>query len=99
VFVSAESDPAQRFDLTVHKVRRGKGGTEHLIRRRGRQKPQPASVHFRNAPHRLLATVLSPEFERDLIRERTTAGRRNAGETLADIARSYGVHLPMILRL
>jgi DNA invertase Pin-like site-specific DNA recombinase len=77
---------------------------------------------------RLLATLLAAiaEFERDLIRERTTAGRqrakangvrfgrkpklseyqraealkrRNAGETLADIARSYGVHLSMISRL
>jgi DNA invertase Pin-like site-specific DNA recombinase len=77
---------------------------------------------------RLLATVLAAiaEFERDLIRERTTAGRqrakangvrfgrkpklseyqraealkrRNAGETLVDIARSYGVHLSMISRL
>ena len=77
---------------------------------------------------RLLATVLAAiaEFERDLIKERTTAGRerakangvrfgrklklsdyqraealkrRNAGEMLADIARSYGVHLSMISRL
>jgi DNA invertase Pin-like site-specific DNA recombinase len=76
----------------------------------------------------LLATVLAAiaEFERNLIRERTTAGRerakangvrfgrkpklsdyqraealkhRNAGETLADITRSYGVHLSMISRL
>lgn len=77
---------------------------------------------------RLLATLLAgiAEFERDLIRERTGAGRERAmaagvkfgrklklsdyqrkeaikrrdnGETLADIARSYGVHLSMISRL
>jgi DNA invertase Pin-like site-specific DNA recombinase len=77
---------------------------------------------------RLLLTLLAAiaDFERDLIRERTGAGReramaagvkfgrkpklsdyqraeavkrRAAGETLADIAKSYGVSLTMISRL
>jgi DNA invertase Pin-like site-specific DNA recombinase len=77
---------------------------------------------------RLLSTLLAAiaDFERDLIRERTGAGReramaagvkfgrkpklsdyqraeavkrRAAGETLADIAKSYGVSLTMISRL
>jgi DNA invertase Pin-like site-specific DNA recombinase len=80
------------------------------------------------AQGRLLVTVLAAiaEFERELIRERTGAGReramaagirfgrkpklsdyqraeavkrRAAGETLADIAKSYGVSLTMISRL
>ena len=60
----------------------------------------------------LLASIA--EFERELIRERTGEGRkrklsdyqraeaikrRAAGETLASIAKSYGVHLAMISRL
>jgi DNA invertase Pin-like site-specific DNA recombinase len=77
---------------------------------------------------RLLVTVLAAiaEFERELIRERTDAGRkramaagvkfgrkrklseyqraealkrRDAGEPLASIAKSYAVHLSMISRL
>ena len=77
---------------------------------------------------RLLSTLLAAiaEFERDLIRERTGAGRerakaqgikfgrkpklsdyqrkeavkrRNAGETLTAIAKSYGVAISMISRL
>jgi DNA invertase Pin-like site-specific DNA recombinase len=77
---------------------------------------------------RLLSTLLAAiaDFERDLIRERTGAGReramaagvkfgrkpklsdyqraeavkrRAAGETLADIAKSYGVSLTMISRM
>jgi len=80
-------------------------------------------------PHgRLMLTILGglAEFERELIRARTTEGRkrakargvhmgrppklsahqrqeaiarRNAGETFADIARSYGVSHPTIMRL
>jgi DNA invertase Pin-like site-specific DNA recombinase len=60
----------------------------------------------------LLASIA--EFERELIRERTGEGRKRklsdyqraeaikrrvAGETLASIANSYGVHLAMISRL
>lgn len=81
-----------------------------------------------NAQGRLLSTLLASiaEFERELIRERTGAGRkramangvkfgrkpklskyqraealkrRGAGETLASIAESYGVHVSMISRL
>jgi DNA invertase Pin-like site-specific DNA recombinase len=81
-----------------------------------------------SAQGQLLSTLLASiaEFERELIRERTGAGReramaagvkfgrkrklsdyqrteaikrRDAGETLADIAKSYGVHLSMISRL
>jgi DNA invertase Pin-like site-specific DNA recombinase len=81
-----------------------------------------------NAQGRLLSTLLASiaEFERELIRERTGAGRkramangvkfgrkpklskyqraealkrRGAGETLASIAKSYGVHVSMISRL
>lgn len=81
-----------------------------------------------SAQGRLLSTLLAgiAEFERELIRERTSAGReramargikfgrklklsdyqrkeairrRAAGETLADIAKSYGVHISMISRL
>jgi DNA invertase Pin-like site-specific DNA recombinase len=81
-----------------------------------------------NAQGRLLSTLLASiaEFERELIRERTGAGRkramangvkfgrkrklsdyqrkeairrRNDGETLASIAKSYGVHISMISRL
>ena len=63
---------------------------------------------------RLLSTLLAgiAEFERELIRERTGDGRkralangvkfgrkRDAGETLAAIAKSYGVDLSMISRL
>jgi len=80
-------------------------------------------------PHgRLMLTILGglAEFERELIRARTTEGRkrakargvhmgrppkltahqrqeaiarRNAGETFADIARTYGVSHPTIMRL
>ena len=81
-----------------------------------------------NAQGRLLVAVLGAvaEFERELIRERTGAGRqramaagirfgrkpkltnhqrrealtrRGAGETLAQIARSYAVSVSMISRL
>ena len=81
-----------------------------------------------NSQGRLLCTMLAgiAEFERDLIRERTSAGReramaagvkfgrkrklsdyqraeavkrRAAGETLAEIAKSYAVDISMISRL
>ena len=81
-----------------------------------------------SAQGRLLSTLLAAiaEFERELIRERTGAGRkramaagvkfgrkrklsdyqraeaikrRNAGERLADIAKSYAVDISMISRL
>jgi DNA invertase Pin-like site-specific DNA recombinase len=81
-----------------------------------------------SAQGRLLSTLLASiaEFERELIRERTGEGRKDAmaagikfgrkrklsdyqraeaikrraaGETLASIAKSYGVHLAMISRL
>jgi DNA invertase Pin-like site-specific DNA recombinase len=87
----------------------------------------PALTAARSAQGRLLSTLLAgiAEFERELIRERTGAGRerakangvkfgrkpklseyqrnearkrRAAGETLTDIAKSYGVAISMISR-